>query len=113
MINYLQTITVFGISNGLQRAAAREQKTHDIQTDDNETFDIESIRSLKEIERSTPTHEDRMEKRKHTVQTPQKKGGHMQATYSRQTPHYPVTAANLSKLLSFNYFSGTVIDVFI
>jgi hypothetical protein len=113
VINYLQTITVFGLSTGLQKAAARDQKTHAIQTDDNETFSVESIRSLKEIERSTATDEDRTEERKHGIRTPQSEEDYLQATYNHNMLQYPVPAANLSKLLSFHHLSGVVLDVFV
>jgi len=83
MINYLQSITVFGLNTGLQRAAIAQQKVHAIQTDDDETYDVESVRALRGLNMSTSMNEERTEERKHGLRTPQDEEDYIRATQDR------------------------------
>jgi hypothetical protein len=113
MINYLQTISVFGLPNGLQRAAMAEQKVQAIQTDNDSTFDVESVRALKELEVSTAMDEDRMEERKHGLRTPQSEEDYLRATKARIIYNHPGSNP-MHKTTPYHnlpYPSGGTIDI--
>ena len=83
MINYLQSITALGLRSGVQRAAMSQQKIQAIQTDDGQTYDVESVRALKKLEISTALHEKRLEERDLAPPKPRKEGGYTRSTESR------------------------------
>jgi|SaaInl4_150m_RNA_FD_contig_21_970359_length_1216_multi_5_in_0_out_0_1 hypothetical protein len=95
MINYLQSITVFGVATGLQRMAASQQKARAIQADDGKTMAVESVRSLKELDGSVPMNEERLEERKHGLRTPQSDKDYLRSIRDRtiSKPTTPFTRA--------------------
>ncbi|MBF0446073.1 MAG: hypothetical protein HQL68_10835 [Magnetococcales bacterium] len=111
MINYLQTITVFGLRTGLQRAAARKDKTQAIQTDNNKTFAVGGIQSLKEVEISTALNEDRLEERKHGLRTPQNEEKYLLATHIRNMLLPPLHVKNISWFKPAQQLTGLVVDI--
>jgi hypothetical protein len=113
MINYLQTITVFGLRTGIQRAAARKAKTQAIQTDNNKTFAVGGVTSLKEIETSTALDEDRLEERKHGLRTPKSEEKYLMATHIRNMLLPPLTVKNVSWFKPPQQLTGLVVDIIV
>lgn len=83
MINYLQSVTVFGVPTGLQRSAVRRQKTLAIQTDDGKALDVESVRSLSGVEGTSSMNEDRLEERKHGMRMPRNEEEYLLALHEK------------------------------
>ena len=90
MINYLQTVTVFGLRTDLQRAAADQQKIQAIRSDGDSAFDVERVRAIKELEKSVAMDEDRLEERKHGIRTPQQEETYLYAVHDLRAIKQPV-----------------------
>ncbi|MBF0381611.1 MAG: hypothetical protein HQL69_11370 [Magnetococcales bacterium] len=113
MINYLQTIAAFGLLTGLQRAAAKKDKTFAIQTDNNKTIAAGGITSLKQVEISTALDEDRLQERKHGIRTPKSEEKYLMATHLRNMLLPPLKTKNITWFQTTPQLSGLIIDIII
>ena len=95
----------------MQRAAVAQQRIHSIRTDNDEVFDIESVRALRELEVSTAMNEDRTQERKHGLRTPQDEEDYMVDTLNRIRVENRRPAANGSRMQTPSHLSGANLNI--
>lgn len=71
MINYLQSVAILGVATRFQRDIAKRHKQELIESGDNSSFEVGSVRALQRLAGSVAMNEDRLEERKHGLRTPQ------------------------------------------